>query len=112
MSKKTKASPSRRANVRGWPLRWERDWDENDNTTLEAVGGSTDGESADLYYRLKQEVRNDMHVWVEASSPELMMDIEGPLTWCKKGDAMKRMQEYHDEGMRDCRPAQPTRASS
>lgn len=81
-------------------LRWDRYLDDNDNTVLEAVGGSTDGESSDLYYRLKHEVQNDMHYWVEASSPELMMDEEGPLRWRKKHAARRAMQRWHDGMMR------------
>jgi hypothetical protein len=85
----------------GSRLRWDRYPDDDQNATFEAVGGTTDGESADLYYRLKQEVRCDRHVWVEDSSPELMIDEEGPLTWPTKDAAMKRMQDEHDARMRD-----------
>lgn len=84
-----------------WPLRWDSYPDDNQNTVLEAVGGSTDGESNDLYYRIKQEVRCNMHVWVEASSPELMIDEESPLTWPKKHAARRRIQSHHDAIMRD-----------
>lgn len=85
----------------GSRLRWDSWPDDDQNTILEAVGGSTDGESGDLYYRLKQGVRCNRHVWIEASSPELMIDEEGPLTWAKKHAAMKRLQREHDARMRD-----------
>lgn len=67
---------------------------------FEAVGGSTDGESGDLYYRLKQEVRCNQHVWVEASSPELMADEESPRTWPDSHTAIHHIQLSHDEDMR------------
>lgn len=75
--------------------------DDDQNTVLEAVGGSTDGESGDLYYRVKQGVRCNRHVWIEASSPELMIDEEGPLTWPDKHAAKRRIQKQHDAIMRD-----------
>lgn len=78
-------------------LRWDSEYDDHDNTRLTAVGGSTDGESGDLYYGLKQQVRNNRHVWVEDSSPELMMDPEGPLTWPTLPAAKAAIQAHHDE---------------
>lgn len=66
---------------------------------LESVGGSTDGESGDLYYRLKQVVRCNRHVWIEASSPELMIDEESPLTWPTQHAAKKRIQREQDARM-------------
>lgn len=90
-----------------YPLKWDSSYDENDNTTLEAPGGTTDGESVDLYYRLRQEVRNNAHVWVEASNPELMIDGESPLRWQKKHEALRAIQRHHDAIMRDysCQPS-------
>jgi hypothetical protein len=106
MPTKIKTSSKRSAGARsslarGSRLLWDSYPDDNQNTMLEAPGGTTDGESADLYYRLKQEVRCNAHVWVEASSPELMIDEEGSLTWPKKHAAKKRIQAHHDAIMRD-----------
>lgn len=91
------------APVPGWSecaLRWDSFTDEKGNTVLEAVGGTTDGESGDLYYRLKQEVQNNRHVWVEASSPELLIDEESPLSWVNKQQAKNRLQSHHAAVMR------------
>jgi len=106
MPQKTKKRNSRNAQARsslarGSRLRWDSWPDDDQNTILEAVGGTTDGESVDLYYRVKQGVRCNRHVWIEASSPELMIDEEGPLTWPTKHAAQKRMQSEHAARMRD-----------
>lgn len=106
MPKKTQTSSKRNAAARsslarGSRLQWDSWPDDDQNTLLEAVGGSTNGEDGDLYYRLKQGVRCNRHVWIEASSPELMLDEEGPLTWAKKQEAQKRMQREHGARMRD-----------
>lgn len=106
MPNKTKTSSKRNAAARsslarGSRLFWDSYPDDDQNTLLEAVGGSTNGEDGDLYYRLKQGVRCNRHVWIEASSPELMIDGEGPLTWAKKHEAKKRMQCEHGARMRD-----------
>lgn len=116
MPTKTKTSSKRNAAARsslarGSRLRWDSYPDDNQNTMLEAPGGTTDGESADLYYRIKQEVRCNAHVWVEASSPELMLDEEGPLTWPTKHAAKQRIQAHHDAIMRDYLSSANTKVS-
>ena len=83
------------------PLRWDSSYDENNNTVLEAVGGTTDNDSGDLYYRIKQELQDNNHYWVEASSPELMMDEGGPVRWHKKNSALQAIQRHHDRIMAD-----------
>lgn len=82
-----------------YSLRWDSYPDDDQNTVLEAVGGSTDGDSGDLYYRVTQGVRCNQHVWIESSSPELMIDEESPLTWPNKHAAKRRIQQWHDEIM-------------
>lgn len=101
-NKRPKNSASRSlAGVPGSRLFWDSYPDGDQNTHLEAVGGSTDGESGDLYYRIHQGVRCNRHVWIESSSPELMIDEESPLTWPTKREAQKRIQREHDARMRD-----------
>lgn len=96
----------------GSRLVWYSWPDHNQNTLLEAVGGSSDGESGDLYYRLKQGVRCNRHVWIEASSPELLIDEDGPLTWQDLDDAKRRIQRHHDEIMRDWQNDENNRAET
>lgn len=79
MSTKKRTRP---AKVKNYELDWMiEDYDANDNAIYCAAGGSTDGESADLHYRITQEVREDKHCFVEASSPELMHDEDEPRRW-------------------------------
>ena len=69
---------------------------------MEAVGGSTDGESGDLHYRLcRTRFGKQKPVWVEASSPELMPDENTPRVWKTKQRSLAALQHDHDAIMRD-----------
>lgn len=81
----------------GWPLKWDTPFYDNDGSHIEAVGGTTDGESGDLYYRLEK-CRSG---WIEASSPELMLNEKKPRRWKRKDHAMRDIQRRHDAIMRD-----------
>lgn len=85
-----------------YPLDWYvAEQDENDNDIWEAAGGTTDGESLDLYFRIKQALVSNEHVFIEASSPELMADENNPESWKSLEEAQRAMQSWHDENLKE-----------
>lgn len=88
--------------ARGSRLFWHFLCDDKE-AVIEAVGGSTDGESGDLYYRAKQARRAGAYVWVEASSPELRINPRRSVVWPTREAAMTTMRRQHAAVMRDWR---------
>tara|TARA_R110002050_G_scaffold191532_5_gene326325 strand:- start:1186 stop:1560 length:375 start_codon:yes stop_codon:yes gene_type:complete len=84
-----------------FPLNWDDDTDEDGKHIVEAAGASSDGESWDLYYRLKAHTQNGVSGWIEASNPEMMSDEENPRFWATLGVAKAEIQAGHDEMMAD-----------
>lgn len=104
---KNKTSSKRNAQARssvarGWPLVWDEYYKQGDDLVMEAIGGSADMCSGDLHYRLcRTRFGKQKSVWVEASSPELMLDENKPRVWKTKHKALAVIQREHDAIMLD-----------
>lgn len=80
-------------------LDWYYATDFSGRLILQAAGGSTDGESVDLYYRIRK-VRRKVGAryqtrYLECSSPELMRNEKLPRTWETLGGAKRAIQRDH-----------------
>jgi hypothetical protein len=56
------------------PLKWETEYDDNDNTIYTAQSCSGDGDGTSFYYRLSPRLQQDRIVWIETSDEELGPD--------------------------------------
>ena len=84
-------------------LDWYYTTDFAGSPILQAAGGSTDGESVDLFYgirKVRRKVRRKVGTryqtrYLECSSPELMCNDRLPRTWKTLGGAKRAIQRDH-----------------
>lgn len=79
-------------------LDWVHEWDENDNSVWSAAScyTSDDEGSAPFFYRLRQELRGNKHVWVEAHDAELLQ-ADGAREWHYLHEAKSVLNREHLE---------------
>ncbi len=80
------------------PLKWEKSFDDDDNTVWEASGPYGDEEEGCLgSWVLRQKLTHDKIIWVEDHDKELRNEYTSDQSWSTLEEAKKSVENTHEQ---------------